>query len=179
MVLFLAILLAASPLLIHELGHWAVLRRHNVPVDEVWLGLGPMILKWRGVRIGMLPIGGAVVPRPAEYKALPPGARMAVALAGPVASLLYGLLLLAAARLTPAGASWTGLELIAGLNFWLAALNLIPVPPLDGFHALCAWYEKKGEPLGAPILAYASRLGNGFIYGIGFFVLARVFFHQG
>jgi membrane-associated protease RseP (regulator of RpoE activity) len=176
MVFFLAVLLAASPLVIHEMGHWAVLRRLGVPVDQVWIGLGPMIAKWRGLRIGMLPIGGAVVPRPEAYQALAPGQRMAVALAGPAASLLYGVLLFAVAEWTRAGGTWKSLELIAGLNFWLAALNLIPVPPLDGFQALCAWYERKGEPLSAPLLSFASRLGNGFVYGIGFFVLARAFF---
>jgi len=176
MVLFLAVLLAASPLFIHEMGHWAMLRRYGVPVDQVWVGLGPMMAKWKGLRIGMLPIGGAVVPRPELFQALNPGKRMAVALAGPAASLLYGLLLLAAAEWTHVGGTWKGLEMIAYLNFWLAALNLVPVPPLDGFHALCAWYERKGDPLGAPLLALASRVGNGFIYGVGFFVLAKAFF---
>lgn len=176
MVFLLAVLLALSPLVIHEMGHWAVLRRLRVPVDEVWLGLGPAILHLGRLRIGMLPIGGAVVPRPELYKALAPGERMAVALAGPAASLLYGGLLLAAAEWMPLTGGWKGLEILAGLNFWLAALNLVPVPPLDGFQALCAWYERRGNPLGAPLMALASRVGNGFVYGIGFFVLAKAFF---
>lgn len=176
MVFFLACLLTLSPLLVHEMGHWAVLRRYDVPVRQVWLGLGPVLLRWRGLHLGMLPIGGAVVPDMARYDALHPGQRMAVALAGPAASLLYGTVLLVVASSHIAVGNSKGLEILAMLNFWLALLNLIPIPPLDGFKALCAWYELRRSPLPDVLLHWATRLGNGFVYGIGFFVLAKVFF---
>lgn len=173
MVLLLAVLLTLSPLLVHEMGHWAVLRRLQVPIEQVWVGLGPLIFRWRRLHIGMLPIGGAVVPRADLYHALTPKSRIVVALAGPAASLLYGCMLLAASGTGMHVGGWKGLEILAVLNFWLAAFNLIPIPPLDGFQALCAWYEHRGRPLPDVLLRWASRIGNGFVYGIGFFVLAK------
>lgn len=169
-------LLVLSPLVVHEMGHWALLRRYGVPVRQVWLGLGPVLLKWKGFRVGMLPIGGAVVPDAALYQALKPRHRMMVALAGPVFSCMYGILLLMLAAENPELVrDWTALEGLAALNFVLAGLNLIPVPPLDGYHALAAWYEEKGDPLSERVQRFATRLGNGFVFGIGFLVLGSVF----
>lgn len=175
MSLFLAILLVLSPLVVHEAGHWAVLRRLNVPVVEFWLGLGPVLLRWGPLRVGMLPIGGAVVPEPVTYRQMTPLQRQAVALAGPAASLLYGFVLLAVAQWNVGTPGFHGLELLAVMNFWLAFLNMVPVPPLDGFQALVAWREHRGNPFSPRLMAAAHRLGSGMVYGIGFFVLISAF----
>lgn len=167
----LALLLALTPLLIHEMGHWAVLRRWGVPVDEYWLGLGPVILRWRGLRVGMLPIGGAVVPQAQHYAKLTPLQKMWVALAGPIASTLYAALALAVWSWDPTMPGAQALWLIAMLNMVLAGLNLLPVPPLDGFQAWSQWRAHRGTPLSEQTLARALRLGNGLIYGLGFFIL--------
>lgn len=176
MVLVLSILLVLTPLLIHEMGHWAVLRRFNVPIRQVWFGLGPPLLKWGPVRVGMLPIGGAVVPDAEGYVGLSPDQRLGVALAGPFASVTYGVFLLLASQYLGRDNGQLALASLAGLNFWLAVLNLVPVPPLDGFQAFCAWRESNGKPLPERVMRMAHKAGSGFVYGVGFLVLGMAFF---
>ena len=171
MELVLALFLVMSPLVFHEMGHWVALNRLKVPVEEFWLGLGPQILRVGRARVGMLPIGGAVVPGAAAYAALHPRQRMAVCLAGPLASVLYGLVLVAVWAWAADAPGASGLFGIAGLNFFLAAVNIVPVPPLDGFGALAAWKEAQGRPFAPSTLNLAYRLGNGMVYGIGFCIL--------
>lgn len=170
-----AIFLLLSPLLFHEMGHWVVLHRYKVPVKQFWFGLGPLILKIKHLHIGMLPIGGAVVPDETLYNRLSPQQKMNVALGGPIASLIYGLALLGATQLGAPKAGVLGLELLAYLNFVFAFFNLIPIPPLDGFHVLSAWYDKKGASFPSWIHHLAHRVGNGFMYGLGFYVLFTIF----
>lgn len=172
----LAILLLLSALVIHEMGHWAVLRRYGVGVREFWLGLGPVIAHIGPLRVGMLPIGGAVVPHPESYFALSARQRMHVALAGPAASALYGAALAAAALAGLEAPGMVGLLMLAGLNFFLAGLNILPIPPLDGFQAWAAWRESVGRPFRPATMGWAFRLGNGVVYGIGFLVLFKIFF---
>lgn len=158
------------------MGHWVVLRRLRVPVLEWWLGLGPALCKLGRYRIGMLPIGACVYPEPVQYAALGARQRMAVALGGPIGSAVYGLaLLLAATRVDlPIGAQ--GLEALAVANFMIAMFNILPVPPLDGFALLEALLEKLGRPLSPVAKSVSYRLGNGLVYGVGFVVLAKLFF---
>lgn len=171
MILFFAVLLVASPLFVHEAGHWAVLRRQRVPVTQFWIGLGPVIFRWRKLHIGMFPIGCAVLPQPAMYQGLAPAQRMAVALAGPAASVLYGICLLLAQQSNPEVPGMVGLQMLAYMNFALAAINLIPVPPLDGFQAFVEWQSLKNTPLSPRLLEFANRVGSGLVYGVGFSVL--------
>lgn len=165
-----------SPLLIHEMGHWMLLHRAKVPIEEYWIGLGPVIFKYRKLRVGMLPIGGAIVPEAERYKLLTSRQRMHVALGGPIASFIYGFSALAVwAAYSDVGgihASYT----IAMLNFFLALVNIIPIPPLDGFQAFVSYREDRGRPLSGRVLSAAYRLGNGFVYGIGFLIVGSVFF---
>lgn len=171
--LVFTILLVLSPLLVHEMGHWAMLHRYGVRVQQYWLGLGPAILHIGSLRIGMLPIGGAVVPDPEPFHALSARKRMLVALAGPVISLLYALVLWSVWKWFPSEQGWKGLQGVSALSAWLAVINIIPVPPLDGFQALAAWKEHRQTPFSAATMRFAERLGAGLVYGIGFFVLAK------
>jgi membrane-associated protease RseP (regulator of RpoE activity) len=172
----IAVVLLAAALVFHEMGHWALLRRYGVRVREYWLGLGPVVLRMGSLRVGMLPIGAAVVPQAQAYAALEPRQRMYVALAGPAASALYGMALGLAALAGLQTPGMPGLLLLAGLNLFIAALNVLPVPPLDGFQALAAWRESRGRPFAPAALGWAYRLGNGVIYGVGFLVLFKIFF---
>lgn len=177
--LTLAITLLLSPLLIHELGHWALLRRNGVPVTEAWIGLGPVILRLGRLRVGLLPIGAAVLPEPQAFDRIAPLTKVWVALAGPIASFAYGVALLAMALALPGTADHSTAKLlipIASLSFFLGGLNLVPVPPLDGFQAYRYWREHKLQPFPEKVQSLATRFGNGLVYGIGFFALGRVFF---
>lgn len=68
-------------------------------------------------------------------------------LAGPVSNVLMALLALVAAKLIRLAYYATGIGILAGvfqvmsfmvsINLSLAAFNLIPLPPLDGYHAIC------------------------------------------
>jgi Zn-dependent protease len=62
----------------------------------------------------------------------------AVALAGPSANLFLALVLAIVLRFTPAAAGgiWPGLACLALLQVTAVVLNLIPVPPFDGYAAL-------------------------------------------
>ncbi len=62
----------------------------------------------------------------------------AVSLAGPLSNLLLGGLLAVLLRAAPptGGGIWPGLAFLALLQVMAAVLNLIPLPPLDGYGAL-------------------------------------------
>lgn len=173
--LLVAVFLVVFSLIAHEMGHWVVLRRLNVPVLEWWIGLGPAIFHVHKVRVGMLPIGASVYPDPTLYQALNARQRMAVALGGPVGSGLYGLALLMASAQVDIAIGKQGLEALAVANFAIALFNLLPLPPLDGFQLVEALLEHIGRPLSPKAKSVSYRLGNGLVYGLGFFVLARFF----
>ena len=114
------VLMLASSVVVHELGHALVARRLGVPVAG----------------IGLHFFGGA-----AELKGLArrPGDEIAIAVAGPAVSLGlagvgYGL------------AALTGAPLFLSFSFVnlvLALFNLLPVFPSDGGRILRAWLARK------------------------------------
>lgn len=172
----IAIFLVVAPLIFHEMGHWVALHRYGVPVTQYWIGLGPSIFRWKSIRIGMLPVGGAVVPDTAKYLTLQGRQKMVVALAGPAASLLYGAVAWCTWLLNQEYKSAAALLDIAYLNFLLAGANLLPIPPLDGFQAWTAWREGNGIALSEKAVILAQRAGSGLVYGVGFMALGLVFF---
>ncbi|MFD6066092.1 MULTISPECIES: site-2 protease family protein [Amycolatopsis] len=142
-----------TSLLLHELSHAAVARRHGVKVRRITLWI----------------LGGA-----AELEDEPPTpkADFRIAVAGPLASLLIGGTalggaVLAAGALPPlpvGGLAWLGVS-----NLLLAVFNLLPGAPLDGGRILRAviWWrrgdraragaiaDRSGQVLGA-VLAVAG-----------------------
>lgn len=172
----LTVFFTLTPLLFHEMGHWAALHRFKVGIREYWLGLGPMVFRFRHIRVGMFPIGGALVPDPDRYAALTPAQRTIVALAGPLASLIYGVVILCVWAVNPHLFGIKALWSIAMLNFVLAGVNALPIPPLDGFQALSNWMAHRQRPLSQATLSRAYRIGNGLVYGVGFFVLGLTLF---
>lgn len=171
MSLILAVLLLFSCVLVHEAGHWAFLTRYGVGVKEISLGLGQPLLSIGRFKIGIFPVGAAITPSD-NYEQLAYRQKFLVAIAGPLASMLYTVILLAAAELDYANKGLVGL---AGLNFYIAALNLIPVPPLDGYKALVAFLGMRGIEMTSQSSNVMSRIGNGLIYGLGFYILTVTF----
>jgi membrane-associated protease RseP (regulator of RpoE activity) len=171
------IFLIVFSLIAHEMGHWVVLTRLKVPVLEWWAGLGPAIFKMGKFRIGMLPIGASIYPDPEKFAALTPRERMAVALGGPVGSAVYGMaLLLGSMQLAEGHKGLMGMETLALANFTIALFNMLPIPPMDGFQLLDAICEQIGRPLSEKAKSFSYRLGNGLVYGLGFFLLASILF---
>ena len=130
---------------IHELSHSLVARHRGFAVRDIVL----------------LPIGGA-----SEIVGLPgaPPDELAIALAGPLASIALGLLLAGVGSLT--GAALWPPSLLTGdlasrlmwLNLLLAGFNLLPAIPLDGGRVLRAILARKRDDLSATVLAV--RLGR-------------------
>lgn len=175
--LFCAIFILLTPILFHEVGHWLFLKKSKVPVKEVWLGLGPVILNCKKLKIGMLPLGAAVVPCPIQFEKISPMEKIKIALAGPAFSLLYALICLIIWFFNiNEDYAFKGFLWLAWLNVVIAFLNLLPIPPLDGFRAVVHYREHVNKPINEKTLSMAYRAGNGFLYGVGFFVLGLYFF---
>jgi Zn-dependent protease/predicted transcriptional regulator len=133
-------------IVLHELGHAAVARRHGLPIRRITLFI----------------FGGV-----AEMEAEPerPAAEFWVAIAGPIVSFLVGLvcwLLLQAAAGAGAGVPVVGvLAYLASINVILAVFNLVPAFPLDGGRILrAALWHWKGSLRWATRVS--STIGGGF-----------------
>ena len=154
----------------HEIAHCIVARRRGARV------LG----------IVLFPLGGL-----SRLDAMPkaPGDELAVAIAGPLASLAIGVLLLAAGLLAGAHV-WTPTLFVGSwwarsgwLNLLLGAFNLLPALPMDGGRVLRAVPARHRSNLDATLLAGriarytgVAMVAVGFLYDvwlglIGIFVL--------
>jgi Zn-dependent protease len=135
-----------ASIVLHELGHATIARRYGLPIR----------------RITLFVFGGV-----AEMEAEPerPAVEFWVAIAGPIASFLVGLvcwLLLQGAAGAGAGVPVVGvLAYLATINVVLAVFNLVPAFPLDGGRILRAalWYWKGSLRWATRI---ASAIGGGF-----------------
>jgi regulator of sigma E protease len=83
-------------ILVHEFGHFVAAKRAGIAVAVFSLGFGPKLIarKWRGTeyRLSLIPLGGYVLPEiedEKEFFAIPVNKRMAMALGGPLASMLF------------------------------------------------------------------------------------------
>jgi Zn-dependent protease/CBS domain-containing protein len=155
-----AALLFLASIALHELGHSWVARREGIEVDSItlWLFGGVSQLKGRFAS---------------------PGAEFRVAVAGPLVSIVLGVLfVLIAFAGAPSSvdgvAAWLGY-----INLILAVFNLLPASPLDGGRVLhAALWRAKGDSAWATRIA--SEIGQGFGYlfialGIAMFVFEGAF----
>jgi Zn-dependent protease/CBS domain-containing protein len=153
----LAAVLFLASILVHELAHALVARANGVDVEAITLWL----------------LGGV-----AELRGEPktPKAEFAIAVVGPVASVVVGGFFaalgygLSAARVTPlavAVASYLGV-----VNVVLAVFNLIPAAPLDGGRVLRAvvWW-RTGDRVRAAIVAARAGKVFGFVLIAGGVIL--------
>jgi Zn-dependent protease len=128
--------------LLHELGHALVARRHGVPVRRVTLDL----------------LGGHT---DLERDLPRPGAEAVVALIGPGISLACGLACLATWALLPH--SWFVADValqVALINLVVAGYNALPGLPLDGGRALGAavWALSGRRDLGEEVAGWTGRV---------------------
>jgi len=153
-----AALLFFASILLHELGHAWEARREGLEVDGITLWLFGGVSQFKGG----FPSAGA------EFR---------IAIAGPLVSLILGVVfvLIAIAGLPSAVdgvAAWLGY-----INLALLVFNLIPALPLDGGRVLrAALWQSKGD------LGWATRVGTdiGRVFGYLFIGLGvAMFIFQG
>lgn len=135
-------LLLFGSVLAHELGHSLVAMRQGIEVKSITLFL----------------FGGLANLQ--EESKTPAGA-FAVAIAGPLVSLvLWGLLTAAGIVLPLTGPLAAVIGLLATINFYLAAFNMIPGLPLDGGNVLKAavWKVTGNRYRGVRVAARAGQV---------------------
>ncbi len=143
-----ALLLFAS-ILLHELGHAVVARRHGVEIEEIDLWLLGGVARMRGY------------PRQA-------GDELRFALAGPAVTLaiaaVFGLVAAALPASTPA-ALRAVVEYQVLVNLAILAFNLLPAFPLDGGRVARALIWGRTGDL-SRATAIAASIGRGFGYAM-------------
>jgi Zn-dependent protease len=152
-----AVLFLAS-ILLHELGHSLVARREGIEVDSITLWLFGGVSQFKG-----------------RFKSA--GAEFRVAIAGPLVSIVLGVLFVLIALAHPTSsvdgvAAWLGY-----INLILAVFNLLPASPLDGGRVLhAALWRAKGD------FAWATRVSSEIGQGFGYLFIAlglAMFIFQG
>jgi Zn-dependent protease/CBS domain-containing protein len=134
-----------TTLLLHEFGHALQARRDGVEIEGITLWLFGGVAKFKS----MFPSAGA------EFR---------IAIAGPLVSLVLGLLFLALPAVLPLPAYVDGVLFWLGtINLMLLVFNLLPALPLDGGRVLrsALWYVR-GD------FARATRLAAGIGRGFGY-----------
>lgn len=140
---FVAVLLLFASLLLHELGHATQATREGMEIEGITLWVFGGVARFRG----MFPSAGA------EFR---------IAIAGPIVSLVIGVVTLAGALLVPLPAAIDGVVFWLGyVNLMLLAFNMLPALPLDGGRVLrSALWARKRDFLAAT--RTAAALGRGF-----------------
>jgi Zn-dependent protease/predicted transcriptional regulator len=154
-----ASLLFFASLLLHELGHAVQARREGMEIEGITLWLFGGVAKFKG----MFPSAGA------EFR---------IAIAGPLVSLVLGVLFVLIAWLVTgeqrvdAVAAWLGY-----INLTLLAFNLLPALPLDGGRVLRSilWQVRDD-------FRWATHVAAGVGRGFGYLLIAfgvAMFIFQG
>jgi Zn-dependent protease/predicted transcriptional regulator len=150
-----------ASLLLHELGHAVQARRDGMEIEGITLWLFGGVAKFKGT----FPSAGA------EFR---------IAIAGPLVSLVLGLVFAGAAWVIPspeesdAVLAWLGY-----INLTLLAFNLLPALPLDGGRVLRAiLWQVRGDFRSATRVAATVGRGFGYLFiavGILMFVVQGSF----
>lgn len=130
-------------LLLHELGHAVVARREGMEIEGITLWVFGGVARFKG----MFPSAEA------EFR---------IAVAGPLVSLVLGVVLIAAGLALPLPAAVDGVVSWLGrINLILLAFNMLPALPLDGGRVLrSAIWHRTGDFSRAT--RFAGALGRGF-----------------
>ena len=147
--------------IIHELAHALVGRRRGVPTTTVVLGL----------------VGGMA---PLSIEASKPGDELAIALAGPLASLLIAAIIMPLGIAlgisgSPAGGLSGGVFVVGALNLMLGLASLLPGLPLDGGRVVraIAWARTGDRDRAASATTRAGRILGWGVVAIGVIVILR------
>jgi Zn-dependent protease/CBS domain-containing protein len=137
--LFLLIVLLFVCVLIHEMAH-------------------SLTSQWNGIKVKkiiLLPIGGASI---IDFDKIDPRTEFRIAMAGPLTSIVLGLIFGIFVVYTPAGFLKEGLQFLFEINILLGLFNLLPGFPLDGGRILRSYLQKKRSFLDAT--KFAVKVSN-------------------
>ncbi len=157
-------------MLLHELGHAAVIRAFGHRPFVILHALGGTTAYSAQTTSPEAPSteAGVITPVLAPARKGPhPAAKLFISLSGPVAGFVFAALSLAIARalgvvLTGDTGASVALRYVIVVNVALGVINLIPMLPLDGGHALAAALEALFPRVGTKI-ARVSSLAIGVI----------------
>ena len=172
----LAFMLVAIPLLfsiiLHEVAHGWVAYRMGDPTAK-WSGrlsLNPLKhLDPIGTLMLFLAGFGWARPVPVNFNNIPDRRKglIFVSSAGIVANILFAFAALLFIRLFPIASSRMAVLLVyyvVQINITLAALNLIPIPPLDGSKILMGFVSERTQYFLARLEPYGFFIIIGFLY---------------
>ena len=156
-----AALLFFASLLLHELGHALQARREGIEIEGINLWLFGGVAQFKGWFPGA-------------------GAEFRVAIAGPLVSLVLGVLFVGLAAIAGLPNALDGVAAWLGYtNLILLAFNLIPALPLDGGRVLhAALWHARGDLAWATRLAATAGRGFGFLFialGLGMLIFQGSF----
>jgi Zn-dependent protease/CBS domain-containing protein len=145
---FVAAALFFGSVLLHELGHALQARRERIEIEGITLWL----------------FGGVATLKGAFRSA---GAEFRVAVAGPIVSLLLGVLFVSVALLDPPEAIEGVAAWLGYVNIALLVFNLAPAVPLDGGRILhAALWQRSGD------FARSTETATAFGRGFGYVLIA-------
>lgn len=156
---FLAALIASLSL--HELGHHLFLHRYGVAIREISLGYGPALFRTGSFVLRLAPICAHVAPSPQDWQQLTNRQRAFALAGGPAASLLVAVAFALAWLLS----GHVLFRIFAEGNLLLAAFNLLPLKPLDGWGLVECALESQGLRLSELQQRIAAGVGGGVIWG--------------
>jgi Zn-dependent protease len=168
--IYVAVIL--TTLLVHEAGHWMMMYRLRIPMEKITIGLGPSVRLFGRLHLALFPLGASVTPEPVRWAAASSRDRFRVAVAGPAMSFIFAFVFLGLSLTYPRIAA--GLTALATMHFAIGAINVLPVPPLDGWHILTELMASNNRALPQRASAIALRLGNGMVYGMGFWFIGTI-----
>jgi Zn-dependent protease len=174
---------------LHELGHgWAAIRQgDDVPLYTGHMTWNPIVHmgQWSLLMFALTGLAwGAMPTNPHNYKSR--YGEAIVAVAGPAMNLLLGLVASLSAALWLAYAHGVAepvrtnvlvfLHIGAGLNVILLLLNLIPIPPLDGWRIVAdiypkynrLWQTEHGGLIALGVFTLLYMRAGGFLSGMAF-----------
>jgi Zn-dependent protease len=178
---FRIILIVIASVCLHELAHgWAALSQgDDTPKKTGHMTLNPVIhMGWEsiiflclaGIAWGQMPVN------PSRFRHRKWG-NILVSAAGPLSNLTLGILFILLLQSNVMILSPKFLWLAAHVNLTLFIFNLLPIPPLDGFHVCSEFFPglKQLESNSFGLFAFAVLFTSGFSRGIGVLADAMIF----
>jgi Zn-dependent protease len=121
-------LMVLASVVVHEVGHVVIARRHRVPVRQMAVFL----------------LGGY---SDMDLDEEPPPVQMSISAAGPIASVVFaGLISLSTMVLPESAGLWRTARVLVLVNGAIAVFNLLPAYPLDGGRISVALLREGGWP---------------------------------